>query len=420
MRAVWRCASRLASLAVMVLLAGCAPFGPVASGTPSPSPAQATATMAAALQQGYVCANPPGSSAFVAYVDAKGQLYVAQGCAPPILIPAPQGRDLTPIAFSAQDGWLLVWNNATDSQAAGAADCLAVVDLTKMTLTTTSTFCNAAGPGGAPSATAKFWWYSPIGWVNDNAFYLAETAASAGNAVTVAYVALPGLAALPVTTIPWVANLARVDATDVNAGGSGVALAGGALYYGGYLSASEGGAWLHRFTLGTRADTRLVRLGLAGSGGCQAKITPCRWTGPWDVTSDGAAIAYHSPGPGQSLSESDTEAGTPLMLASTTGGRPTQLFPGVDMGQGFAAPMFSAGGAFVAAMIGQRLVVQDTGSGKLTTAPSGLRLHSWTSDPNIALVLDTNAPGGQRMALYNAASGHVTLLQSGARDFVWG
>ncbi|MDE3229859.1 MAG: hypothetical protein KGO05_08240, partial [Chloroflexota bacterium] len=360
MRAVWRCASWLASLAVMMLLAGCAPFGPVASGTPSPSPAQATATMAAALQNGYVCANPPGSSAYIAYVDAKGQLYVAQGCAPPTLIPAPQGRDLIPIAFSTQNGWLLVWNSAVDSQAAGATNCLAVIDLTKMTLTTTSTFCNPAGPGGAGSATAKFWWYSPIGWTNDNAFYLAETAASTGNAVTVAYVALPGLAAVPVTTIPWVANLARVDAGD-----SGVALAGGALYYGGYRSSSEGGAWLHRFTLGTRADTRIVRLGLAGSGGCQAQIAPCRWTGPWDVTPNGGAIAYHSPGPRQSFSDTDTEAGTPLMLASTTGGRATQLFPGVDMGQGFAAPMFSAGGAFVAAMIDQRLVVQDIDNGKL-------------------------------------------------------
>lgn len=414
MRAGWRRpAVWCMYLTVMVALAGCA-FGASESGTPSLTPAQATATMGAALQSGYVCANPPGSSAYVAYVDAKGELYIAQGCGAPTHIEAPAGQRLTPISFSAYDGYLLVWSTPTDTQAKGATACLAVVDLTVMALTKTSTFCNPAGPNGAAPVVGQFWWYSLIGWVNDSAFYLSETAASPGNAVTVAYVALPGLAAVPVTTIPWVANRARAGAGD-----SGIALAGGALYYAGYLSTSEGGAWLHRFTLSTRADTRIVRLGVAGSGGCQTDIAPCRWTGPWDVSSDGAVIAYHSPGPRQSLSDTDTEAGTPLMLAASAGAQPRRLFPGVDMGQGFAAPMFSRGGAFIAAMIGQRLVIQDVDNGKVTMAPSGLYLQFWTPDPNIALVRDTNAPGPQRMALYNAASGSVTLLQPGARDFIW-
>lgn len=414
MRAGWRRpAVWFMYLMMMVALAGCA-FGASGSGTPSLTPAQATATMGAALQGGYVCANPPGSSAYVAYVDAKGELYIAQGCNAPTHIAAPAGQRLTPISFSAHDGYLLVWRTPTDTQAKGATACLAVVDLIGMMLTKTSAFCNPAGPSGASPTAGQFWWYSLIGWVDDSAFYLSETSASPGNAVTIAYVALPGLAAVPVTKIPWVANMARAGAGD-----SGIALAGGALYYAGYRSASENGAWLHRFTLGTQMDTRIVPLGVAGSGGCQVEIAPCRWTGPWDVSSNGADIAYHAPGPRQSLSDTDTEAGTPLLLATSAGAQPKRLFPGVELGQGFAAPMFSQGGAFVAAMIGQRLVVQDVDNGKVSTAPSGLYLQSWTPDPNIALVLDTNAPGPQRMALYNAASGGVTLLQPGARDFTW-
>ena len=74
--------------------------------------------------------------------------------------------------------------------------------------------------------------------------------------------------------------------------------------------------WLHRVSLATGVDTRIVRLGATGNGGCQVGSNPCNWTGPWDVSPDGSHILYYSPGP--TIAPSDTcqdEAETPLFYA---------------------------------------------------------------------------------------------------------
>ena len=145
------------------------------------------------------------------------------------------------------------------------------------------------------------------------------------------------------TKLTWVASVANANEP------SGIALRGDALYYGGYMSTSEGGAWLHRFSLTSQTDTRIVRLGLAGFGGCQVADVPCQWTGPWAVSRDGAKIAYHAPGPTESMSDTSMEANTPLYLATSDGSGAQHLFPTQALRQGFNQPTFSPDGRYVVA-----------------------------------------------------------------------
>ncbi len=346
-------AAWLISLAVALTLTSCA----IARPSAGVKPATPTATQAAAGATAFVCANPAGSNVQYAYVNAQKQFYLTQGCNTPTLIAAPPGHSLTPIAFARSGGWLLVWNNATDAQANGAQNCLALIDLSSMRLTITTPFCDPASPGSGGTGHAP--WYSFIGWSIDEGFYVAETSLTT-HVTNVDYITVPSLASLPVTKFTWVANRAHEDA-----GQSGIELSGDSLYYAGYMSTAEGGAWLHRFSLSTQTDTRIVRLGVAGLGGCQVELGPCQWTGPWDISADGTVIAYHSPGPTQSLSSASTMTGTPLVYATITGAQPTRLFPGAPLGQGFNTPELSPNGQYVAAMFGQKLLFERlaTGSG---------------------------------------------------------
>lgn len=242
-------------------LVGCA-----SGGSSESSARTATAAPTVAPHGAFICANPRSSTQPYAYVGPDKRLYITQGCAAPVAIVAPAGHQLTPINFSGSATWLLDWNKSVNSLDPTAQDCLALVDLRSMSLATTS-FCNPSGVAG------PHWqnWYDIIAWVDDSSFYLSTTSAKDGS-VTVSYVTIPALTPIPVTTLTWVANLAH-RTMQVDAFG-GFAIRNGALYYGGYLSTSEGGAWLHRLSLTTQRDTRLVRLEAAGSAGCLAGATP--------------------------------------------------------------------------------------------------------------------------------------------------
>jgi hypothetical protein len=204
---------------------------------------------------------------------------------------------------------------------------------------------------------------------------------------------------------------------------SGIELNNGSLYYAGYMSTAEGGAWLHRFSLSTQTDSRIVRLGVAGLGGCQVDFGPCQWTGPWDISANGMVIAYHSPGPTQSITDTSEEPGTPLVYVTNTSAQPTRLFSSTPPGQGFNAPSISPNGQYVAAMFGQKLLIERLATGTVTTPRSGLRWQGWTGSPGVALVNDTNAAGPPdylaHVYLYNITTGALTPLQVGCYDFVW-
>lgn len=396
-------------LVLAASLAGCA-SGSSASST-------STAPLATASPPGsFVCANSRGASQLYAYVGPDQRLYVVRGCATPVVIAAPAGHQLAPVSFSSNGTWLLAWNNDPDTQSLTAQNCLALIDLRSMQLAQTTTFCNPSGSNGPHWQT----WYDLIEWTSDSSFYLSATSAK-DNSVTVTYVTVPGLAPIPVTTVAWVANLAHRPTQGDPLGG--FTLRAGALYYGGYRSTSEGGAWLHRFLLGTQADSRVVRLGVAGKSGCQVNGAPCAWTGPWDISSDGSQIVYHNPGPTQSVTDTATKADTPLYLAPTAGGQATRLFPATPLGQGFSAPAFSPDDAYVAAMLGDRLMIERLADGAVRSAPAGLRWQCWTPQAEVALVTNdklASAPDhAARFELYNVKTGALTPLQPGAYDYVW-
>lgn len=401
-------------LFLVASLAGCASGGSSASSARS----VAVAPMATAAPHGeFICADSRGSTQPYAYVGPGRQLYIVQGCASPVAVAAPAGRQLTPVSFSSSGTWLLAWNSSIDVQNSAAQDCLALIDLRSMALATTTSFCNPSGPNGPQWRS----WYDIIDWVDDSSFYLSTTSTKDGS-VTVSYVTIPALTPIPVTTLKWVANLAHRTSQVGDFGG--FALHMGALYYGGYLSTSEGGAWLHRFSLTTQMDTRSVRLGVAGFGGCQAGLAPCAWTGPWDINADGSEVVYHSPGPTRSLSDTSVDANTPLYFAPTAGGQARRLFPDAPLGQGFNTPVLSSDGQYVAATFARRLMFERLGDGEVKIAPAGLAWQSWTPQPGVALVANDNLSGAPdhatHLELYNVETGAQTPLQPGTCDYVWG
>lgn len=409
-------------LSVVVLaaaLAGCASGGSSgASSAPTATTApQATATQRGAASDAFVCATPPNSTEWYAYVGPDQQMRLAHGCATPVTIAAPNGRQFTPIAFSPSKTWLLAWNNVANPQGPDTVSCLALVEISSGAATPTK-ICTPYGGG----STTLPRWYAFIGWANDTSFYLASTASDAST--TVSLVSLPLLTQAVVTKLAWVATVANHSAP------SGVALRGDALYYGGYMARSEGGAWLHRFSLTTRADTRIVPLGLAGFGGCQVTESPCTWTGPWDISRDGSKIAYHNPGPTQSLSDTASETTTPLYVAASDGSGAARLFPQVALTGGFNQPAFSPDGRYVVATFGNAtpglpnaVVFERLSDGACTSPPTELQFQSWTQQPEVALMYNISTSGAPdyiiHLELYNVATSAHTPLQPGTDSYVW-
>jgi len=407
-----------ACLALALTLASCA-------GIPGASRAPATSTpklgVSATAQttrsaSAFVCANPPGSHATYAYIGADSQMALVTGCAAPIVVRAAAGRQFAPVAFSRAGKWLLAWDGSAGAVDPNGQSCLALIAVSGGAVTPT-TYCNPS-PVGAPWSQ----WVSFIGWASDASFYLAATAQDAS--VTVSFVSLPQLTQVAVTKLTWVASVANADEP------SGIALRGGALYYGGYMSTSEGGAWLHRFSLTTQTDTRSVRLGLAGFGGCQVDNVPCQWTGPWAINRDGNTIAYHNPGPTQSMSDTSEEANTPLYMSASDGSGARRLFPNQVVGKGFNQPTFSPDGQYLVTSFASAnpaqapaVIFERLSSGATTTAPNGLEWQSWTSQPGVAVMFNTTTSGGpdyiMHLELFNIATGARTPLQPGSRSYVW-
>ncbi len=407
-----------ACVALIFALASCASGGVRSGGSPTPSAGAFASprTTATSDPDAFVCANPHGSSVTYAYVGRSGQLSLVRGCSAPVAVPAPAGRQFTPIAFSPTGMRLLAWNALASAQQPDTQSCLALIEVSSGAVTPT-TICSLSA--GANQLTH---WFSLIGWSSDASFYLADTAQDAS--VTVLLVSLPQQTQTVVTTFTWVAEFANASEP------AGIALRGDALYYGGYMSGSEGGAWLHRFSLTTHTDARIVRLGLAGGGGCQVSATPCTWTGPWDISQDGSEIVYHNPGPTESISDTTGEANTPLYLAASDGSGVRRLFPGQSLGLGFNQPAFSPDGRYVITTFPNSLltmphtvVIERLSDGSQTTAPAELGWQNWALQPGVAVMYNTVTGGAPdyitHLELYNVATGARTALQPGTTDYVW-
>ncbi len=349
-----------------------------------------------------------------AYVDYDRQIYRVTGCANPVRLTNYDEKSFArPLAFSPTNRWLMisVQQNISDTS---YPDCQVLLNPTTGAAIKTP-FCGDSGNGAWTE------WPEFIAWLDDNTFL--ESMTHKDGTVSVARVNATTFARSPVATLTYVANFGSV------ASPVGIKLAGGALYYGGYASKSEGGGWLHRVSLATGADTRIVRLGATGNGGCQVGSNPCEWTGPWDVSPDGGHILYYSPGP--TVGPNDTcedEAENPLYYARSDGSNPVRLFSGQPLGRDFPAPRFSPDGTRVAwtVLIGARRcestahgAIQAVSGGAVTALPTGYTVAIWRSDDAAAVV---STPSGGA-ALYTLSTGTLTPLpaQSGwASGYTWG
>jgi hypothetical protein len=377
--------------------------------TPVPNPT-ITPTTGPATPAPFVCANAPGSQSLYVYVNHDRQIYRVTGCANPVRLTNYDDKsNARPLAFSPGNRWLVVsvTRNVSDTS---YPECQVLVNPANGAAVQTP-FC---GDNGNDAWTE---WPAFIAWLDDDTFL--ESLTHKDNTVSVVRVNATTFARSPVTSIAYVANYGSV------AYPSGIKLAGGALYYGGYQSKSEGGGWLHRVSLATGADTRIVRLGATGNGGCQVGTNPCTWTGPWDVSPDGSHIVYYNPGP--TIPPNDAcqdEAETPLYFARSDGSNAVRLFADQPLGRAFPAPLFSPDGQRVAWVIttGPTLcqsvthgAIQATSGGAVTALPDTYQVVVWRSDSAAAILV---GQGG--MALYTSATGRLTSLPGDTYSYVWG
>lgn len=405
----WITARLLLCLALAFALAGCATTKAPPKLTPTASATATAATLnGPAIVSSFVCANLSVSTAMYAYVGPDKQMYLVHNCSQSAPIAAETGRKLSPIAFSPDSAWLLASDSLIDNNStAPDFDCLALVNASTSAVTHTM-LCN-------PDYMSGGWaqWYTVIAWGSANAFYLASTAPDLS--VKVTRVDVPSLAQTFVTKLTWVAAVANPSVAP-----SGIELRQNALYYGGYQSTSEGGASLHRFDLTTGADTRFVRLGLAGNGGCQVADVPCSWTGPWDVNADASKLVYHNPGPTQNISDTSIEPGQPLYVSALDGSNAQHLFPLIPSRQGFSIPTFSPDGQYVSMSVNTPFVVERLSDGHVTSAPTSLAWSQWTPQPGVILCYDTGMISTTiQLTLWNIGTGVRTPLQTGSMDYVW-
>ncbi len=367
----------------------------------------------------FVCANPAGSNARYAYVAADHQLTLVQGCSPKEVHARPN-RTLVPWAFSPSGQRLLAGEASTLNPDSGNSESLCETLINGATgATTLTTICNPSTPN------ASMGWSAFIGWSDDSTYYEGQWGRESASSVTVVRVTLPDMAVTKITTFPWVANLANTRTS------SGIVLRGGALYYAGYASASDHShAWLRRYDLATGADIRIVSLGIAGTGGCQVQVdnTPCAWAGPWDISADGSKIAYHIPGPTQSITDTFIEKNAPLYIARSDGSGATQLFPGVPLGDGFNAAIFSPDGRYLEATFytqethTEDQIIERLSDASLIHAQNINYFSGWASQPGVAIVLLQPQVSNDYVpptALYNIETQTLTPLQASSYQYIW-
>jgi hypothetical protein len=410
---MWALMRRLAAVltaAPLIVMAGCAQTASRQSlSTPSPTLSTATAPSDATPTPGpFVCAQPAGAHGRYAYVAADGQLTLVNGC-DAIEVHGRGSRLLAPQAFSPDGSWLL---SSEGVQNPMATPNVSVCDVLINTATGAQTLTPICNPSAADPTRG---WFGFIGWSGNTTYYDGGWGVGNDTSVKVYRVSVPGLSVTRVATLAWVGNLANQRTA------SGMVLRNGAIYYAGYASASDHNhAWLRRYSLASGMDTRIVSLGIAGTGGCQLQVdnTPCLWAGPWDISADGAHIAYHNPGPIQSLSDTNVEQGTPMYIANSDGSAPSRLFLDTGAVAGFLSPYFSPDGAYITTEEATALEFERLASGAVIAAPANFRFPQWTTAPGY-VILNDEWDYNLHPVLVNIETGAQVRLQINSRDYVW-
>jgi hypothetical protein len=394
--------------------------GPSVAATPVPrhtatTAARPTATTSATpgttttpAPSTFVCANPTGSQMVYAYVRGDGNLYVVQGCSTPrqvaVGMPYPQ-----PLAWSPSNSYLMVDTQLPN----GEENIIAVNAVTGQHYPTG--FTRDYTPNLAPGDTAHIF----IGWLDDKTLLGVNVPITSTNAsgdpigpMTLVEVDLFGGKQHIITKIMWAASFAVRDNSRY-------------VFYSGYQSTSEGGAYLHRVDLVTGMDTKLVPLGIAGHGPCQG--TPiCPWAAPWDVTADGVHVVYHNPGPSSTPSDTNFPKDSPLFYANVNGSGATRPF-GSKLASGLTTPVISPDGRYMVAAGGnftpdpfgppQTGIAQLSGGYNIVNGS----FQTWRGDSQ-AMVLLSSSNGSSSSMLYALANDTTYPLEANAQGYtyVWG
>jgi Putative zinc-finger len=370
---------------------------PQPTGTPQPS--------------AFVCANPQGSSLTYAYLRGDGNVYAVTGCNAPRQLTSTYAN---PVAWSPSNRYLAVW-----VQTYPAPDTVEVID-TQTGATIATRYAIDFGREPSIGSTAHIF----FGWLDDNTFLGAIAPLVAGTPP--ANVDAPGTSTLvrvdlrtgketSIGTIPgWV-----TFSPGPQPGGRIVAN-GHYLFYAAYQGST---AYLHRFDLTAGTDTRLVSLGLYGNDGCQGS-TICGWTAPWDVSSDGSHILYHSPGAASTPSDINIPKDTPVLYANPDGSGASIPF-GTQLAASLVTPVFSPNGALTvtsgstyastdpfSGMPQMKLVTFGGGSATIVTGALG----SWRGDNQALVVFGAQSSP----ALYDLSSGKTTPLEANSNFYLWG
>ncbi len=409
-----------AALVVVLLIAGLAllsalrsPHGgsPTAGGAPTstarPLPTTTLASSATPTNAPFVCANPAGSNSTYVFMNTDRQLYRVTGCANPVrLTSLAADTRLIPLAFSPTHRWLMVVVGPSQQSETGSPpSCQALLDPQTGALTRTR-YCEDM------SASPAYPIDRFIDWVDDGTFLVAEfeQPANGTTPVKILRVSAASLASTSITTLTWVANDATYG-TD-----TGIKLRGGFLYYGGYASASEGGAWLHRVSLADGSDSKLFKLGLTLTGGCQVYDGPCNWTGPWDISAGGTRVVYHNPGPTISRSDTTNPPDTPLYITNPDGSAALKLTSPSGTTHYMSTPALSPSGAWVTAPNnnGDTVLLATDGSGTAIPLPYQYNFAAWGTDSKSAILA---SPDG--FAVYTLATRAVVDLAPGTNSYLW-
>jgi hypothetical protein len=402
----------LTALAVVAtVLAGCGSSatadrgaGTTPTATTAPTSTPTATAPATSTPSRFVCANPAGSMLTYAYNDPSGNLMEVTGCSTPRLLMAssPGGY---PIAWSPTNRYLMV----SQPRPSGGGNQDVAIDVQTLNVVPTQYYGFTPCCSSAPATVRIF-----IGWLDDSNFLGAlvtvPTSPSDLNSgpFTIVKVDLQTQNETKVTSILW--------AADMKLRGSGAYL-----FYGGFQSKTEGGAYLHRITLTSGADTKLAPLGYAGPGACMAG-PPCNWTAPWDVSPDGAHVIYHSPGPTRGPSDTYREPDTPLVYANEDGSSPSKPF-GSKTASSITTPVFSPSGGYVMSAYStydpqasgvQTAIAAVTGGATIVNRT----FAAWRGDCAALVLLGQD--GDVRDTVLYALSGSAILqLQALAANYLW-
>lgn len=401
----------VAGLAMLFALRGPRGGSSTAGGVPtSTARTLPTATLAASAtptNAPFVCANPAGSQSTYVFINIDRQLYRVTGCANPVrLTSIAADTRLVPLAFSPTRRWLMVVVGPSQQSESGSPpSCLTLLDPQTGALTKTR-YCEDMSMSPAYPID-RF-----IDWVDDATFLVAEfeQPANGTSPVKILRVSTTSLASTSITTLTWVASEAA-HGTD-----TGIKLRGGFLYYGGYASASEGGAWLHRVALADGSDSKLFKLGLTLTGGCQVYEGPCNWTGPWDISADGTRVVYHNPGPTISRTDTANPPETPLYISNPDGSAALKLTSPTGTTHYMSTPALSPSGAWVTAPNSNwdTVLLATDGSGTAIPLPYQYGFAAWGADSKSAIL---GSPDGY--AVYTLATRAVVDLAPGTKYYVW-